>query len=399
MFIVIGSFLLVPSVTANANQELNQIREERREVQSQLSEVEQEVADLMEEIDQMNDLLKRLEQARKDNEKTIENTLNEIADLENEAAELQLEIEKLEADIEARLGILGQRAASYQKNGGNISYLEVILGSRSFGDFIDRVIAIAKIARADNEFIAQLEISKDELVVKQDALEVKMNALNDKMAELEDMQHHLLDQEEQNNELLKDLKDKEAKAAALMEDLTQHASDLANAENDILRRIEEERRRREAERAASQTSSSNVTTASTSSAPIVNGTAQDVIRVGFKYIGNSVYVFGGGRSQYDINNGRFDCSGFTRWAFAQIGYNIGYSTDAQKFAGRQVPASEMRPGDLVFFDTYKRDGHVAIYMGGGQFIGSQSSTGVAVASMSSGYWAQRFNGRVVRVIN
>ncbi len=69
----------------------------------------------------------------------------------------------------------------------------------------------------------------------------------------------------------------------------------------------------------------------------------------------------------------------------------------KKSAGRQVSASEMQPGDLVFFDTYKNDGHVGIYIGGGQFIGSQSSTGVAIANMSSGYWKDVFNGRVVRV--
>ena len=59
----------------------------------------------------------------------------------------------------------------------------------------------------------------------------------------------------------------------------------------------------------------------------------------------------------------------------------------------------MRPGDMVFFNTYKTDGHVGIYLGGGKFIGSQSSTGVAVANMSSGYWADTFNGRVMRVMN
>ncbi|WP_252314401.1 NlpC/P60 family protein [Sinobaca sp. H24] len=36
---------------------------------------------------------------------------------------------------------------------------------------------------------------------------------------------------------------------------------------------------------------------------------------------------------------------------------------------------------MVFFDTYKLDGHVGIYIGDGQFIGSQSSTGVAIESM------------------
>lgn len=37
-----------------------------------------------------------------------------------------------------------------------------------------------------------------------------------------------------------------------------------------------------------------------------------------------------------------------------------------------------------FFNTYKRDVHVGIYVGNGKFIGAQSSTGVAVADMSVG---------------
>lgn len=57
----------------------------------------------------------------------------------------------------------------------------------------------------------------------------------------------------------------------------------------------------------------------------------------------------------------------------------------------------MQPGDLVFFDTYKADGHVGIYVGDGKFIGAQSKTGVAIADMSKGYWQQKFNGRVKRI--
>lgn len=125
---------------------------------------------------------------------------------------------------------------------------------------------------------------------------------------------------------------------------------------------------------------------------------ESVISVGYKYIGNSVYVFGGGRSEEDIASGRFDCSAFVRWAYNQIGVDVGLSTDYIKNAGRQVPESELQPGDLVFFDTYKKDGHVGIYIGNGKFIGSQSSTGVAIADMASGYWKQKFNGRVVRIV-
>jgi cell wall-associated NlpC family hydrolase len=119
---------------------------------------------------------------------------------------------------------------------------------------------------------------------------------------------------------------------------------------------------------------------------------------GFKYIGHSVYVFGGGRSAYDIANGRFDCSGFVHWAFSQAGVNIGTSTESLKNQGTRVSYSDIRPGDLVFFNTYKQDGHVGIYLGNGQFIGSQSSTGVAVANMSSGYWRDHFSGHVQRIM-
>jgi peptidoglycan DL-endopeptidase CwlO len=69
------------------------------------------------------------------------------------------------------------------------------------------------------------------------------------------------------------------------------------------------------------------------------------------------------------------------------------STETLKHLGKQVSPNEMKPVDLVFFDTYKLDGHVGIYIGNGKFIGSQSSTGVSIEDMTKGYWKERFNGR------
>ena len=127
----------------------------------------------------------------------------------------------------------------------------------------------------------------------------------------------------------------------------------------------------------------------------------DVVDVGRKWIGNSEYVFGGGRNQSDIARGRFDCSSFVHWAFAQVGVDLGpltsTSTETLKHLGKPVSPSEMKPGDLVFFDTYKIDGHVGIYIGEGKFIGAQSETGVAIADMTKGYWEEKFNGRVKRL--
>jgi hypothetical protein len=62
-----------------------------------------------------------------------------------------------------------------------------------------------------------------------------------------------------------------------------------------------------------------------------------------------------------------------------------------------VDPNQIQPGDIVFFDTYKKNGHVGIYVGNGKFIGSQSKTGVAIADMSQGYFKDKFNGMVRRV--
>ena len=131
-----------------------------------------------------------------------------------------------------------------------------------------------------------------------------------------------------------------------------------------------------------------------------SGTGQAAIKAGQSLVGKTKYVFGGGRKQSDINNGIFDCSSFVHWAFKQGGLDLGNvantSTETLNKIGTKVSYSDIRVGDVVFFDTYKKDGHVGIYVGNGKFIGAQKSTGVAIADMSSGYWKDKFSGHVRR---
>lgn len=64
----------------------------------------------------------------------------------------------------------------------------------------------------------------------------------------------------------------------------------------------------------------------------------------------------------------FDCSGFTRYVFAAAGISIPRVSRDQAKAGKAVPVSQMRPGDLVCFNSPVS--HVGIYLGGGKFIHS-----------------------------
>ncbi|MEU7555040.1 NlpC/P60 family protein [Streptomyces sp. NPDC044571] len=62
----------------------------------------------------------------------------------------------------------------------------------------------------------------------------------------------------------------------------------------------------------------------------------------------------------------FDCSGLMVWSYRQAGVSLPRTSQAQRYAGRQVPLSEARPGDLV---TYRSDAsHVGMYVGNGQVV-------------------------------
>jgi len=99
------------------------------------------------------------------------------------------------------------------------------------------------------------------------------------------------------------------------------------------------------------------------------------------------YVFGG-----TSPNG-FDCSGFTRYVFAQAGVYLPRAADEQYEVGQYVSYSRLQSGDLVYFSTYEPGAsHVGIYLGNGQFISATSSRGIAIARMDSGYWGDRYLG-------
>ncbi|MBQ0829992.1 C40 family peptidase [Streptomyces tagetis] len=62
----------------------------------------------------------------------------------------------------------------------------------------------------------------------------------------------------------------------------------------------------------------------------------------------------------------FDCSGLIQWSYAQAGISLPRTSQEQRYAGRRVPLSEARPGDLI---AYRDDAsHIALYAGGGQVI-------------------------------
>ena len=91
----------------------------------------------------------------------------------------------------------------------------------------------------------------------------------------------------------------------------------------------------------------------------------------------------------------FDCSGFVRAIYKEtIGLVLPRSADQQANATQKIDKSELKPGELVFFNTMKRTfSHVGIYLGEGKFIHSpRSGSSVRIEDMRIPYWNVRFDG-------
>ncbi len=93
----------------------------------------------------------------------------------------------------------------------------------------------------------------------------------------------------------------------------------------------------------------------------------------------------------------FDCSGFTRHVFENsVGLILPRRAIEQANSPDLVPIqkSELKPGDLVFFNTLRHTfSHVGIYIGDDKFIHSPRAGGqVRVEDMRQAYWQQRFDG-------
>jgi len=90
-----------------------------------------------------------------------------------------------------------------------------------------------------------------------------------------------------------------------------------------------------------------------------------------------------------------DCSGFVRYVFQDtLGMTLPRRAEEMSRVGEKVTVSDLKPGDLVFFNTMRRSfSHVGIYIGDNKFVHSPSTgSTIRVDDMEDGYWEKRFQG-------
>jgi cell wall-associated NlpC family hydrolase len=103
------------------------------------------------------------------------------------------------------------------------------------------------------------------------------------------------------------------------------------------------------------------------------------------------YKFGGSQPEKGM-----DCSGFVRHVYKESsGIALPRSAQDMSRAGEEVFEADLKPGDLVFFNTLRKPfSHVGIYAGNGEFVhaSSRRSKQVTLSRLRDMYWSSRFNG-------
>ncbi|MER8042166.1 C40 family peptidase [Streptomyces sp. NPDC094032] len=133
-----------------------------------------------------------------------------------------------------------------------------------------------------------------------------------------------------------------------------------------------------AKSASSSGSSSSVgssSSSSSSSSQVATGSAAAIVAFAKAQIGDA-YVMGG------TGPNSWDCSGLVQAAYRQAGIDLPRISGDQSSRGTSVSLSNLQPGDILYWGSRSGSYHVAIYVGGGKYVGAQNpSTGVVERSL------------------
>jgi cell wall-associated NlpC family hydrolase len=107
-------------------------------------------------------------------------------------------------------------------------------------------------------------------------------------------------------------------------------------------------------------------------------------------LADTPYHYGGNSS-----SSGFDCSGFVGHVYHEkLGVSMPRTSHEMSRVGHKVDQDELRPGDMVFYNTQHQSfSHVGLYVGDGKFVHSpKSGNRIRTEQMKEKYWRTRYNG-------
>ncbi|KMY20872.1 peptidoglycan DD-metalloendopeptidase family protein [Bacillus sp. FSL K6-4563] len=232
------------------DQKRQQIEEKTSKTESTLKKKKSELAKLEKKESKLKKEIEKIDHK-------VSAATEKVAEKEKEVKQTKQEIKKLKKDIqvindriEKRKAIFKDRIRSMQKSGGTINYLDVLLGARSFSDFVGRVGAVTTIVEADKDMITEHENDLKLVEQKEAELNNQLSGLETSLKELEELKKDLSKQQKEKEKILGNVTDKKNHAHDELGKLENEQEILANQKAAV--KSEEARRQKEEAKKAEQ---------------------------------------------------------------------------------------------------------------------------------------------------
>jgi peptidoglycan hydrolase CwlO-like protein len=215
--ITLASVLGIGSVLAYQSDafasKLSDLQNQKKNVESKSSTIKSDINEKDQGIKEIQGKQNTLENELASLDIKIATTDEQIQEKQQQIKEAQQAIDKLKTEIsvlkkriEERNQLLDQRARAIQTNGGSsVNFLDVILGSDSFADLLDRMSAVTTLVNADKQIIEEQKKDQAELEKKQADVEKKLKTLEEMQAKLQSMKIEMNQQKARKNQIMKEL--------------------------------------------------------------------------------------------------------------------------------------------------------------------------------------------------
>lgn len=326
---------------------------ELQQLKSKNAQLEAEAAKVREQI--------------KDLESQINSSQAKIDELNKENERLAKEIEETTAKMEVKKAELGATLQATQK-AGKVGMLDIILGGKDFSDTVNRMALVRTLTTDQQDKVEELDNLEDKL-------QTDKTKVNENLVTLS---------EELNN-----LESAKGEHASTLSGLTSEQRAII-AEIEAMEELNRQMAAARAAQAAPQRGGGGGVTGAANEVSYVASNAAPgggpLSNLGSNWDGTP-YRFGG------TGAGGIDCSSFTQQVMAANGKSVPRTSAAQYAGGQKVDKGSLQPGDIVAFNTGGGGvSHVGVYVGNGQFRHADSTRGVTVSNLNSGYWSGAYVG-------
>ena len=200
------------NVFASLQSEKNDLQNKIDDAKEQKTKVKLEISKSLQDIEDLNDSID-------DNQDKLDDLNNDLKNLSDEISKLKSELEEAEKQYDAQEDLLKDRISA-QYEAGDITYLDVLLNSKGFSDFLSNYFLVSEVLENDSELLTNIENKKTKIEKDKQSLEDKQKDLKTKKAEQEKIQVLLNNQKVQKQNKVSALSDEEKNLQKSIEEYT-----------------------------------------------------------------------------------------------------------------------------------------------------------------------------------